>query len=82
MGVRAVKETIRVILLTSTYRLEGDIHVVPGGRLLDEINKEREFIPVTRATIYEVNGDSPLDTLDFVAVNKSQVVMVAPAAIQ
>ena len=80
MGVRAVKETIRVILLTSTYRLEGDIHVVPGGRLLDEINKEREFIPVTRATIYEIRGDNPLDTLDFIAVNKSQVVMVAPAA--
>ena len=82
MGVRAVKETIRVILLTSTYRLEGDIHVVPGGRLLDEINKEREFIPVTRATIYEIHGDNPLDTLDFIAVNKSQVVMVAPAANQ
>ena len=82
MGVRAVKETIRVILLTSTYRLEGDIHVVPGGRLLDEINKEREFIPVTRATIYEIHSDNPLDTLDFIAVNKSQVVMVAPAANQ
>ena len=80
MGVRAVKETIRVILLTATYRLEGDIHVVPGGRLLDEINKEREFIPVTRATIYDLNGDSPLDTLDFIAVNKSLVVMVAPAS--
>jgi hypothetical protein len=79
MGVRAVKEAIRVILLTNHYRLEGDIHVVPGGRLLDEINKEREFIPITRATIYEVSGDAPLDTLDFIAVNKSQVVMVAPA---
>ncbi|MBI3929378.1 MAG: hypothetical protein HY319_27780 [Armatimonadetes bacterium] len=67
-----------MILLTNSYRLEGDIHVVPGGRLLDEINKERDFIPLTRATVFAVGGERPLDTLDFIAVNKSLVVMVAP----
>jgi hypothetical protein len=79
MGVRAVKEKIPVILLTNTYRLEGEMHVVPGGRLLDEINKERDFIPVTNATVYDISGETPLDTLDFIAVNKSLVVMVAPS---
>lgn len=79
MGVRAVKEKIPVILLTTTYRLEGEMHVVPGGRLLDEINKERDFIPITNATVYDLSGDSPLDTLDFIALNKSLVVMVAPS---
>lgn len=77
MGVRAVKERIHVILLTTTYRLEGEMHVVPGGRLLDEINKERDFIPITNATVYDNSGET-LDTLDFIAVNKSLVVMVAP----
>jgi hypothetical protein len=79
MGVRAVKEKIPVILLTTTYRLEGEMHVVPGGRLLDEINKERDFIPITNATVYDLAGESPLDTLDFIAVNKALVVMVAPS---
>jgi len=79
MGVRAVKEKIPVILLTTTYRLEGEMHVVPGGRLLDEINKERDFIPITNATVYDISGETPLDTLDFIAVNKSLVVMVAPS---
>jgi hypothetical protein len=79
MGVRAVKERIPVILLTTSYRLEGEMHVVPGGRLLDEINKERDFIPVTNATIYDISGETPLDTLDFIAVNKSLVIMVAPS---
>lgn len=77
MGVRAVKERIHVILLTTSYRLEGEMHVVPGGRLLDEINKERDFIPITNATVYDSTGET-LDTLDFIAVNKSLVVMVAP----
>ncbi len=79
MGVRAVKEKIPVILLTTTYRLEGEMHVVPGGRLLDEINKERDFIPITNATVYDITGETPLDTLDFIAVNKGLVVMVAPS---
>ena len=80
MAVRAVKESIRVISATSTYRVEGYLHVVPGGRLLDEVNKEREFIPITKAAIYALDGEAPLDTLDFVAINKTQVVMIAPAA--
>lgn len=77
MGVRAMKERIHVILLTTNYRLEGEMHVVPGGRLLDEINKERDFIPITNATVYDNTGET-LDTLDFIAVNKTLVVMVAP----
>ncbi|MGV8123149.1 MAG: hypothetical protein AB9903_14555 [Vulcanimicrobiota bacterium] len=79
MGVKAVKERIPVILLTTSYRLEGEMHVVPGGRLLDEINKERDFIPLTNATVYDISGETPLDTLDFIAVNKNLVVMVAPS---
>ncbi|HXE73104.1 MAG TPA: hypothetical protein VNO81_10625 [Candidatus Nitrosotenuis sp.] len=78
MAVRAVKEKVNVILLTTTFRLEGEMHVVPGGRLLDEINKERDFIPLTNATVYDPSG-TPLDTLDFIAVNKNLVVMVAPS---
>lgn len=81
MALRSVKESLRVVLLTATYRIEGHIHVVPGGRLLDEINKERDFIPVTKASIYALDGETPLDMLDFVAVNKTLVVMVAPANI-
>ena len=78
MGLRSVKERVPVILLTSNYRLEGEMHVAPGGRLLDEINKERGFIPLTNVSVYEIAGDVPLDNLNFMAVNKNLVVMVAP----
>ena len=40
MGIKTFKERVPVILLTASYRIEGDMHVVPGGRMLDEINKE------------------------------------------
>jgi hypothetical protein len=76
--IRSVKNTVPVIFLTSTFRLEGDMHVIAGGRLLDEINKERDFIPLTNATIYDATG-TPLDSLDFIAINKSQILVAAPA---
>lgn len=79
MGIKAFKERVPVILLTASYRIEGEMHVVPGGRMLDEINKERDFIPVTNATIYEIAGEVPLDSLDFIAINKNLIVMVAPS---
>ena len=78
MAVRAVKEKVPVILMTTTYRLEVEMHVVPGGRVLDEIIKERDFIPLTNATVYDVGGETPLDTLEFVAINKNLVILVAP----
>lgn len=77
-AVRSVKEKVPVILLTTTYRLEGEMHVVPGGRLLDEINKERDFIPLTNATLFDPVGGQPVDTLEFIAVNKALVLMIAP----
>lgn len=79
MPVRTIKEKISVIVLTTTYRLEGEMHILPGGRLLDEINRERDFIPLTNATLFDPVGGQPVDTLDFIAVNKALVLMVAPA---
>lgn len=79
MGIKAIKEKVPVIILAAGYRVEGEMHVAPGGRLLDEINRERDFLPLTNATIYDVTGEVPIDTLEFLAVNKSLAVMVAPA---
>lgn len=78
MPIKTAKEKIRVIVITAHMRLEGDMHVVPGGRLLDEINKEREFLPVTDATIYDVQGENVIDTLEFIAINKHQILLIAP----
>lgn len=79
MAVKIEKEKVAVIIITTSYRLEGEMHVVPGGRLLDEINRERTFIPLTNATLYDPGSGQPIDTLDFIAINKELVLMIAPA---
>jgi len=79
LGVRVTKEKIPVVLLTTTHRMEGELHVIPGGRLLDEINKNTDFLPITNVTVYDLDGETPLDTVDFLAVNKNQIVFLTPS---
>lgn len=79
MGIKIQKEKIPVVVMTTQYRMEAEIHVVSGGRLLDELNKERDFVPLTGVTVYDLHGGNPLDTIDFLAVNKRSVIFVAPA---
>ena len=78
MGVRIKKEKIPVFIMTERYRIEGEIHVVIGGRLIDEINRERDFIPITDVTIYDVGKDNRVDAIDFMAISKSAIVFLAP----
>ncbi len=73
-----IKDRRPVVVVTKTHRLEGEMAVVPGGRLIDELNKRRSFIPLTNVSIFEVQGTDPLGRMDFVAVQKKLVIMVAP----
>jgi Family of unknown function (DUF6812) len=78
MCARSVKERIRVVILTATYRIEGEVHISPGGRVLDEVNKDKPFLPLTKAAVYSITGNKPLTLRDFLAVNKSSIVMISP----
>lgn len=69
---------VKVIVLTTAYRLEGEIQVSEGATLMDELNRAREFIPLHKATLFDPVGGQALDTLEFIAVNKPQVLMIAP----
>jgi hypothetical protein len=79
VSVRVTKEKIPVVLLTTSHRMEGEVHVIPGGRLLDELNKNTDFLPITNVTVYELDGETPLDTVDFIAVNKKQIIFLTPS---
>jgi len=79
VAVRVTKEKIPVVLLTTSHRMEGEVHVIPGGRLLDELNKNTDFLPITNVTVYELDGETPLDTVDFIAVNKKQIIFLTPS---
>lgn len=73
------KTKMRVVICTSLYRVEGDMYLVPGSRLTDIVNvKTKDFFPITDAKILSPIEDKVLYTLDFVAVNREEIIMIFP----
>lgn len=50
------------------------------SRLSDMLNaSERDFLPLTAATVEPLDGSAPVSTYDFLAVHRHHIVFVAPA---
>jgi hypothetical protein len=71
------KDEILSQIQTLTNRIQGYLHVRKGDRVSDEINKPIQFIPVTNAEIYSLDGKI-LYTTDFLAVNREHIVWLMP----
>ena len=49
------------------------------SRLSDMLNaSERDFLPLTAATVEPLDGSAPVSTYDFLAVHRHNIVFVAP----
>ncbi|HAW60358.1 MAG TPA: hypothetical protein DCW86_02660 [Actinobacteria bacterium] len=55
------------------------MYLVTGSRLTDVVNvKTKDFFPITDAKILSPIEDKVLYTLDFVAVNREEIIMIFP----
>ena len=73
------KKTIPVIIQTLTVRIEGEVHVRPDNRLIDELNGSEPFLAITKAIVRNTQGETIHPRGGFIAVNKSQVVWIIPS---
>lgn len=71
------KEPIPAIIQMPGYQIRGVVHVRTDERLKDELNKPEEFMAVTDAIIYGVDGVEAARG-DFIAVNRSHILWVVP----
>lgn len=62
---------------TTTHLIRGLVHIRQGERLKNELERDEQFIAVTRATIHDGN-DNILYTVPFLAIQRSQIVWVMP----
>ncbi|MBI3976456.1 MAG: hypothetical protein HY334_08710 [Armatimonadetes bacterium] len=73
------KNKMKVIIYTSTHRIEGTYHAIPGGRVLDDLNARKEFIPVTQATVAEFGDENGVSMeCELCAVSKSSITLFVP----
>jgi hypothetical protein len=67
----------RVTILTGTYRIKGNIDLVPGARVTDYMTEARGFIAVTDAEVWEIVGRQVF-TAPFLNVNRDHIQIIAP----
>ena len=72
------KEPVDVILQTTVHRIIGKFHVRPDERLIDQLNHADAFLALTDATVMDLTGGETLYTLNFMVVQRNQIVWMAP----
>ena len=68
----------RVVILTDLYRIKCNINIVPGVRLTDYIRSESDFVAVTTAEVYNIEGRKLILSADFMDVNKNHIQIITP----
>lgn len=72
------KVAVDVIIQTTSHRIYGKIHIRPGERIKDELDRSDPTLAVTDAVIYDQDGILMVLKSGFVAVQKSQIIWVSP----
>jgi hypothetical protein len=71
------KEAIPIVLQTMTNVICGKIHVMPGRRFKDEINRLEDFFAITDAVIYNSSGKE-LYRCEFLTASRDKIVWIFP----
>jgi hypothetical protein len=81
LNVRKIKKNRHfVVILTRDYRIEGEIHILPGSRITDFVNSKtsEDFVAVTNAEIISLPKDMSISKVEYLAVNKSYIKIIYP----
>jgi hypothetical protein len=73
------KDTVRVMIVTDIYRIEGLLHILSGSRLTDALNsKAKDFLAVTDAKIFALEDDHLVYSPEYIAVNRDSISCIFP----
>jgi hypothetical protein len=74
------KEKFHAVIFIGRLKVVGIIHLLPQERVTDFLDSaETEFLPVTCATVYNVDSDEKLHTAKFMSLNKKEIQVICPA---
>lgn len=69
----------QVTVFTKTFRIDGNIDLIPGARLTDFMNETKKFMVVTNATLADHTGKEILSG-QFLNVSVDNIEIILPAA--
>jgi hypothetical protein len=63
--------------LTGTYRIKGEIDLVPGARVTDYMVEAKDFIAVTDAEVWDIEGRR-MAGAPFLNVGRDHIQVIMP----
>jgi len=67
----------KIVVMMGNYRITGSIDIVPGTRVTDFLMECKEFIAITDAAVWDLNGRK-LITSSFMSVNRDRIELIMP----
>lgn len=76
---RITKDPILAYVRTTEHVVVGNIYVRPEQRIKDELNNDHgRFMPITEASVYDVEGRTLLFTTSLLLVGYDYIVAISP----
>jgi hypothetical protein len=71
------KNPVPSTIQTSNHKIEGNVYQRDGWRLIDELQSSGQFIAVTDATVFDLNGEIIYQT-GFMTINRDHIHWIVP----
>jgi len=71
------KDTVPAIIQTLVTRIQGNMHVRINERVKDDLNRGEQFLAITDAKIFDLQGEKMYDA-EFLLINRDHVIWVIP----
>ncbi|MCK5237722.1 MAG: hypothetical protein KAR06_12160, partial [Deltaproteobacteria bacterium] len=75
---------VPVIIITSHFRIEGNLHMPHQGRVSDYLNKtvggqsRDKFLSITNASCYPIAGGDEQYSAEFLTIHKDHMQIIIP----
>lgn len=76
------KQPIQVVIQTRSNRIHGTMHKRDDKRMIDKLNSEEAFIPLTEVIVMDIDGKTELLKNEFLALNLSEIIWLVEIGVK
>ncbi len=81
MAIGKMTKKVRVVILTNSFIIKGNVTMPSNMRFSDTLNKflkDLQFLAITEVDVDDLSTRSTLENRPFMLVNKDSIIAIAP----
>jgi len=71
------KDPVPAIIQTLVTQIKGNVHVRLNERVKDELNRGEQFLAITEATVFNLQGQK-ISEAEFMVLNRDHIIWIIP----